>query len=243
MDRMANRHTCHSNCRKHRHHQPVVTPMARPRATGHRQRRPGAPQKLQVHPARRAGIYRKSRGAYFYDVDGRQFIDYLMGYGPIVLGHATNASPTRSAINSAVGPLSLESARHRISRTALSAFPALSGQHFWSVVRLPLPPRCAVPASSPAVNASCAAAIMAGLTGVSPAMPAPRQARPRSDLPCMIWRHCAIPSSSIATLSPVYSRSLPGDGPQDYAEGVRALCDEFGVIFIVDEVKTSFVLA
>ena len=30
----------------------------------------------------------RAEGAYFYDVDGRQFIDYLMGYGPIVLGHA-----------------------------------------------------------------------------------------------------------------------------------------------------------
>lgn len=27
-------------------------------------------------------------GAYLYDVDGNRYIDYLLGYGPLVLGHA-----------------------------------------------------------------------------------------------------------------------------------------------------------
>jgi glutamate-1-semialdehyde aminotransferase len=28
------------------------------------------------------------KGAYFWDVDGRRYLDYLCGYGPIILGHA-----------------------------------------------------------------------------------------------------------------------------------------------------------
>ena len=27
-------------------------------------------------------------GAYFYDVDGNRYIDYLAAYGPIITGHA-----------------------------------------------------------------------------------------------------------------------------------------------------------
>jgi glutamate-1-semialdehyde 2,1-aminomutase len=31
---------------------------------------------------------KKGKGAYFWDVDGNQFIDYLAAYGPIITGHA-----------------------------------------------------------------------------------------------------------------------------------------------------------
>lgn len=30
----------------------------------------------------------RAEGAYVWDVDGRRYIDYLLGYGPVVLGHA-----------------------------------------------------------------------------------------------------------------------------------------------------------
>jgi len=29
-----------------------------------------------------------AKGAYFWDVDGNRYIDYLLGYGPVILGHA-----------------------------------------------------------------------------------------------------------------------------------------------------------
>jgi glutamate-1-semialdehyde 2,1-aminomutase len=36
-----------------------------------------------------APVYmRKAQGAYFWDVDGNRYIDYLAAYGPIILGHA-----------------------------------------------------------------------------------------------------------------------------------------------------------
>ncbi len=31
---------------------------------------------------------REGRGAHLFDEDGRQYIDYVMGYGPLILGHA-----------------------------------------------------------------------------------------------------------------------------------------------------------
>ena len=30
----------------------------------------------------------KAKGAYFWDVDGRKYLDYLLAYGPILIGHA-----------------------------------------------------------------------------------------------------------------------------------------------------------
>jgi glutamate-1-semialdehyde 2,1-aminomutase len=30
----------------------------------------------------------RAQGAYVWDVDGRRYVDYLLGYGPVVLGHA-----------------------------------------------------------------------------------------------------------------------------------------------------------
>lgn len=32
--------------------------------------------------------FAKAQGAYLWDVDGKRYIDYVLGYGPVVLGHA-----------------------------------------------------------------------------------------------------------------------------------------------------------
>ena len=31
---------------------------------------------------------KRAKGAYFWDVDGNEYIDYLAAYGPIITGHA-----------------------------------------------------------------------------------------------------------------------------------------------------------
>lgn len=33
-------------------------------------------------------VMARGEGAYFYDVDGNKYIDYLAAYGPIITGHA-----------------------------------------------------------------------------------------------------------------------------------------------------------
>src|SRR5699024_6653785 len=30
----------------------------------------------------------KGKGAYIYDIDGNQYIDYVLSWGPLILGHA-----------------------------------------------------------------------------------------------------------------------------------------------------------
>lgn len=44
---------------------------------------------------------RRGEGAYFWDVDGNRYIDYLAAYGPIILGHAHPA--VTEAISAAAG--------------------------------------------------------------------------------------------------------------------------------------------
>src|SRR5262252_730399 len=45
-----------------------------------------APQEL-------AFIVREAQGARLYDFSGREYIDYILGSGPLVLGHAHRAVP------------------------------------------------------------------------------------------------------------------------------------------------------
>ena len=33
-------------------------------------------------------VMERAEGAYFWDVDGNKYIDYLAAYGPIITGHA-----------------------------------------------------------------------------------------------------------------------------------------------------------
>lgn len=47
-------------------------------------------------------VMERARGAYFWDVDGNRYIDYLAAYGPIITGHAhphITAAITRAAEN------------------------------------------------------------------------------------------------------------------------------------------------
>src|SRR5437867_49418 len=52
----------------------------------------------------------RAQGAYVWDADGRRYVDYLLAWGPIVLGHCdprVNEAAARAASNcdlTAVGP-------------------------------------------------------------------------------------------------------------------------------------------
>src|ERR1044071_2908476 len=43
------------------------------------------------------------RGAHVYDVDGRDYVDYVLAYGPLILGHAHPAVVTAIAETAAKG--------------------------------------------------------------------------------------------------------------------------------------------
>jgi glutamate-1-semialdehyde 2,1-aminomutase len=43
---------------------------------------------LYYLPRQVAFVAREGRGARLWDVDGREYLDFMMGYGPLILGHA-----------------------------------------------------------------------------------------------------------------------------------------------------------
>ncbi len=53
----------------------------------------------------------RAEGAYLYDTDGRRFIDYQLGYGPIILGHADPG--VMAAVAAAAGTTSLAMTQRR----------------------------------------------------------------------------------------------------------------------------------
>jgi glutamate-1-semialdehyde 2,1-aminomutase len=74
----------------------------------------------------------KGQGAYFWDVDGNKYIDYLAAYGPIILGHAhphvTEAIASAAANGTLYGtPTELEI---RFARMLKEAIPSLDKVRF-----------------------------------------------------------------------------------------------------------------
>ena len=48
----------------------------------------GGSMGLYYLPRQVAFVAREGRGARLWDVDGREYLDFMMGYGPLILGHA-----------------------------------------------------------------------------------------------------------------------------------------------------------
>ncbi|WP_082234823.1 glutamate-1-semialdehyde 2,1-aminomutase [Halobacillus massiliensis] len=74
----------------------------------------------------------RGKGAYFYDVDGQKYIDYLGAYGPIITGHAhphITEAITKAAQNGVLygTPTSLE---NRFAKMLKDAIPSLDKVRF-----------------------------------------------------------------------------------------------------------------
>lgn len=63
---------------------------------------------VEPHPI----FIERGEGAYLYDVDDNRYIDYLLGYGPLVLGHAHPAIV--AAVGAQVGRGTMFGASHRL---------------------------------------------------------------------------------------------------------------------------------
>ncbi|AVQ33370.1 glutamate-1-semialdehyde 2,1-aminomutase [Staphylococcus muscae] len=77
-------------------------------------------------------VMKSAKGAYFYDVDGNQYIDYLQAYGPIITGHAhphiTKAIQEQAALGVLYGtPTELEI---EFAKKLREAIPSLEKMRF-----------------------------------------------------------------------------------------------------------------
>lgn len=188
----------------------------------------------------------RAEGARFWDVDGHEYLDYLLGYGPIVLGHsdpdvneAVRKQMADGTVYSIEHPLEIELAEKLVEM---------------------------IP---------CAEMVMYYVGGSSATMGALRTARAHTGREKIIrcgyhgWLDWCVPSmpgvpafnrelilevpyNNLPALQKllednrnevagVMIESIQGNGPaEDYFPGVRRLCDEHGAVFILDEIKTGF---
>ncbi len=188
----------------------------------------------------------EAQGPRFRDADGRWYIDYLMSYGPIVLGHgdpqfieAITKQLALGTILSVEHPLTVE-----LAETLCELIPCAEMVAYFiggsSATQGAL--RCARAVTGREVIIRCGYHgwfdwCVPGTPGV-----------PRSEEQLIV----AAPYDDSQALADALAKhrgevagviieSYQNNGPSaDYFPHVRELCDEHGAVFILDEVKTGF---
>lgn len=208
-----------------------------------------------------------AKGAYLYDVDGNQIIDYIASWGPMILGHAFD--PVVEAVKAAADkgtsygmPTELET---KIAQLAVSMAPNVdqirmvnSGtEACMSAVRLA---RGFTGRDKIIKFAGCyhghsdSFLIQAGSGAVtfgSPNSPGVTQGTAMDTLLAQynnLEQVADIFKNNEGEIACVIIEPIAGNmgciAPQDgFLEGIRSLCDAHGALFIFDEVMTGFRLA
>lgn len=188
----------------------------------------------------------RAEGCRFWDVDGRPYIDYLLGYGPILLGHAHPEVRAAAAKQMADGTIySVEHPQSVALAKRLCELIPLAE----SVVYF-------VGGSSATTGAiRCARAhtkrekiVRCGYHGWLDWAFANEPGVPLGERELILSTTYGDADALEETLkgnrdevAGVIIEAVQNDGPPSgYFEHVRELCDEHGVVFILDEVKTGF---
>lgn len=86
-------------------------------------------QSVRTLPPRYPQFYARGQGAHLWDVDGREYIDYLCGYGPNLLGYGHAEVEAAAARQRALGdcmtgpsPVMIELAEHLVGTVAHADF-------------------------------------------------------------------------------------------------------------------------
>ncbi|MFP4353643.1 MAG: aminotransferase class III-fold pyridoxal phosphate-dependent enzyme [Phycisphaerae bacterium] len=189
----------------------------------------------------------RAKGSRFWDADGREYIDYLLSYGPIVIGHCdprVNAAVRRQmddsgTVFSVEHPLAIE-----MARTLCELIPAAE------MVMYFLGGSAATLGAVRVARAHTGREeiIRCGYHGwydAFPPLPAGVARTSRSHMHAAPYNDAASLEQLLCEhrgkIAGVIVESVQGDGPRDgYFDKVRKLCDEHGAVFILDEVKTGF---
>lgn len=218
-------------------------------------------------------IIARAEGAYLWDVDGKRYIDYRLGFGPIILGHAYPAVVER--VTEAIGygtvtawttPLEIEAAESiarmcrvdkvrltntgteatmhalRIARahTGREKFIKFEGQYHGMVdyfMFTTAGTQAEKLSADRPVNVPATTGIPRGIADYVINLPfndleqLERTIRERGDEIAAVFVEPIM--GNVASIMPD-----PG-----WLETIRALCDEFGIVMVMDEVKTGFRIA
>ncbi|MGB1967920.1 MAG: glutamate-1-semialdehyde 2,1-aminomutase [Litorivicinaceae bacterium] len=212
-------------------------------------------------------FFSRAEGPYLYDADGKQYIDYIGSWGPMIAGHANPRvlQAVRDAIENGLSfgaPTAIET---EMAELVKSFFPSMERLRFcssgteatMSAIRLARGftgrdtivkfEGCYHGHSDSLLVKAGSGALTFGVPS-SPGVPADLAKHtmnlPFNDLTAAT-KFFEKQGDSIACviIEPITGNMnmiLPQPG---YLEGLRALCDQFGVVLIFDEVMTGFRVA
>jgi glutamate-1-semialdehyde 2,1-aminomutase len=209
-------------------------------------------------------FFTRGQGAWLWDIDGRDYVDYLLGQGPAFLGHSPE--PVQRAVAAACANGTVYGAQHPLEVEA--------AEQLCEVLRWPEMVRFAMTGTEAVQAAIRLARAVTGrrrlvrfeghyhgwLDNVLVASQ-PGEARPASagQLPAALSDSIVLPWNDLEVLTDALDREgedvsavlmepamlntgsiapLPG-----YLEGVREICSSRGIVLVFDEVITGFRLA
>ena len=212
-------------------------------------------------------FFSRAEGPYLYDADGKQYIDYIGSWGPMIAGHANPRvlQAVRDAIENGLSfgaPTSIET---DMAELVKSFFPSMEKLRFcssgteatMSAIRLARGftgrdtivkfEGCYHGHSDSLLVKAGSGALTFGVPS-SPGVPADFAKHtlnlPFNDLEAAteLFRQQgdSIACIIIEPITGNMNMILPKSG---YLEGLRALCDQYGVVLIFDEVMTGFRVA
>lgn len=184
-------------------------------------------------------------GCRFYDADGNSYIDYLLSFGPITLGHnyprvteAVSRQARLGTIFNVGAPLEIELAE-RLTRIIPSAemvtYCSTGSEATAAAVRIAR----AHTGRDKIIRCGYHGWLdwcRPGDKGVPAAVGALTLAVPYNDLEALadLFR------ANAGEIAGVIVEPSPTEAPREgYLEGVKALCQEQGALFVLDEVKTG----
>jgi glutamate-1-semialdehyde 2,1-aminomutase len=203
-------------------------------------------------------------GPLLFDVDGRQYVDYVCGYGPMIVGHAHPAvanvvagAAMRGTAYGATSELEIVLARmitEAVPSIGMVRFVSSGTEATMSALRLAraFTGRAKVLKFDGCYHGHADGLLVAAGSGLatlsipdSPGVPASYAAdtllAPYNDIESVRAQFAAHgPEIAAVIVEPIAGNMgvvLPGDG---FLQGLRELCDEHGALLVFDEVITGF---
>ena len=199
-------------------------------------------------------FFSRAEGAYFWDVDNNQYIDYMCAYGPMILGYnhpavdeAARKQHAEGNTVSLAAPIMIDLAETLVDMVDAADW-ALFGKNGGDATTLAVMVARAATGREKIIKIDdgyhgVTAWMQAGTPGTTEADGVDVITLPWNDVDALESALTANPGEIACFISSPYDHpvmrdnTLPMDG---YWAGVEALCRKHGIVLIIDEVRSGF---